>query len=351
MNNQKAIEKIICDNNILIENIKNEMNNNSVKMNNAIKDIVFVLKFKEENEKKEQYYNKVCDIICNLSNQINNCSNVLEISNLRKKLNYYTGKLKKELEIKNIDTLLFDNAIINYRNSISKYLRFIRRHNNIEFIISLNDNYENLTNDELNILKRLIKKEQSYNMRNLKNNSTNDNKVVDKNENIQMNKNVNIEKITKEKIVPNMKKEIQEIKISNLSLNEKNVTELRRFMINKHLNEVVANFSESYKFIKLKSYDESILCNSFTLVRNIPSIIKNKLLILKMKKENEFDDRELNGFIEYNRRKNSIRLALKEILNPRYRNSVNALILRDNSYCSLWLKSHYYYDKNKILNK
>jgi hypothetical protein len=86
-------------------------------------------------------------------------------------------------------------------------------------------------------------------------------------------------------------------------------------------------------------------------VKNIPLYLENKKIIRKMEKDNISNEKELDGYIRYNKKRNSIKLALKEIISSKYRNSINALSLKDNSYRSLWLKNHNYFDYSKSLSK
>ena len=117
----------------------------------------------------------------------------------------------------------------------------------------------------------------------------------------------------------------------------------------KNIEEKIIHYDKKYKLKNLNNYcDDSVFLNSCSLVKNIPLYIKNKKIIKQMEKDNLNNNKEFNGFIEYNKRRNSIKLALKEIVNSKYRDSTVALVLRDNRYCSLWLKNHHYYDHNSL---
>ena len=94
------------------------------------------------------------------------------------------------------------------------------------------------------------------------------------------------------------------------------------------LNEKLGEINRFYRLNTLPTYDGGVGTNVLKLVRNIPNYLKNKGILSSInKKNNYFDDKVLDAFIEYNKRRNSIRLSLKEILNPKYIPAVHEAIL------------------------
>ena len=167
-----------------------------------------------------------------------------------------------------------------------------------------------MNEEELLYLKKSIRKEQNYNRRNLIDNNS-------------------------------------PIKVSNLNItyNINGVIEH-----NNLLNNSIKNFKEKHKLNKLPEYDKSVGANIFTLVKNIPNYLKNKKIISKLEKENESnDDKVFSGIVEFNKKRNSIRITLKEIINPKYRDTIESLYLRNDAYCGYWIKNCY--SSNRLIKK
>ena len=64
--------------------------------------------------------------------------------------------------------------------------------------------------------------------------------------------------------------------------------------------------------------------------------------------------KDLKGYIEYHKARNSVLLALKAILVKTYRESESRRRLEDDHYCKRWIADHFYSDelekeKNKSL--
>lgn len=347
MNNSKRIEKIVSNNNILIENVRLELATNIKELENSLNNYLSLLKLFVEDDKKINKYNKICKQLNDLACGINNSNDLNKIIEQRNKFNYYFNRLKKELLQKDFKVNLLQEKTNNYRKSVAKYIRYIKRQENIDKIKKLNSNYKALSDDEKNLLKRLIKNENNYNYRNLK--RINNNNIYNKKNTISSNDiGKIIENFEKDRSNSEEKKDLQ---IKNLFINNQKIVNICSYDVIKSIEEKVIIYDNKYKLNSLRCYYNSgFFLNSCVLVKNIPSYLKNKKIIKKMKEENVSNERELNGFIEYNRRRNSIKLALKEIFNQKYRNSTLALYLRDNKYCSIWLRKHNYYS-NKTLSK
>lgn len=301
MNNQERINKITDGNNILINKSYEELEKSSYYFRRSVERISDELKFDNDEKKSE-----IKELLLSLSEEINNSYSIEEIDELRKKINYLINKVKKEIEKKDINIIPVDNfveATTNFRKSIAKNIRYLKRVNNIEMIESLNSNYDNLNEEELKTLKKLIKREQNYNHKNL-----------------------------------NPVKKEENIKISNLKVNQKVLD------LNTHnkINENVNKIRQVYKLNRLPEYDNSFGANVITFVKSIPTYIKNKKIISSIDLEDtELDEKTLNGFVEYSKKRNSIRLTLKEIVKPKYRKSIESLYLRNDNYCSYWIKNIY----------
>ena len=314
MKNQIRIDKIKENNNNLIKKVKEEINETSTPFLQSVEKVVEEIKEHASDEKKKENFNKAKELLFSLSNEINNSDNLDKIIELRKKLNSNITKIRKELEKKEFITFEFnrfkDNTI-KYRNSIAKNVRFLKREKNINEIERLNSNYDSLSSEELVEFKKLLRREQNYNSKNL----------------------------------VKYKKEEQKrdfFKVSNLEVNKKKTEDLIEVFNQSKLNESINDIKSFYKLKKLPSYDGGVRENTIAFFKSIPNILKNKSILSSINKENElFDDQLLEGFVEYNKRRNSIKLTLKGILNPKYRNNLELLYLRDDMYCSYWIKNCY----------
>ena len=138
-------------------------------MAQSIDNISFILQFDKINSKKEASIARAQELILTLSEEIINAEDIEEIKNIRKKLNYYINKVKKELKKRGIsehELASFESNTDCLRKEISKYIRFLKRDDNIAKIDSYISNEENISHDEAKDLKRMILNEKRYNKRN-----------------------------------------------------------------------------------------------------------------------------------------------------------------------------------------
>ena len=110
--------------------------------------------------------NKAHNLIINLINEIVNSNNPDKIANIRKKLNYYINKIKREMIKRQLDEekiSKYSEEVKTIRNHISKYIRFLKRQEKIEEIKKLSKNYQELSSDEQKIMQKMISLELKYN--------------------------------------------------------------------------------------------------------------------------------------------------------------------------------------------
>ena len=314
MNNEEKILKIKEDNSTLLKNVKEELNSNSDSFKTSIDTLSGEVKLNKISEVKE--------LINTLTIEIDNASDIETIMELRKKLNYFINKIKKELEKREIVSNTveeFKNKTVDYRKSIAKEIRYLKRIKNIEEIERLNASADILSEEGLLNLKKMIRREQNYNNKNLKPSKP-------------------------------VKKE-NTLKIKNIKVNKTNTTKLIE-QNSKSINESLSEISTFYKLNKLPEYDKGVGANVFTLVKNIPSYLRNKKILSSIDTENEvFDKKVLKGFVEFNKKRNSIRLTLREIISPKYKSSIESLYLKSDYYCSYWIKNCYNMSYSKSLTK
>ena len=160
MMNNKINEKIIKINNEHNELI-NLAHENIIKSNKGfnenIAQVMQLLNADETYVKKYTTLINVQDLITDLTEQIINTND--KVIKLRRKLNSYIRKIKEELENRNVSSSLIENfqAKSNYlRKDIARFIRYKKRESNIELIHDLYSRYDNLSIEELELLKNSL---------------------------------------------------------------------------------------------------------------------------------------------------------------------------------------------------
>lgn len=318
MDNNKRIEKIIDDNKVLVNNAKIGILNSKTKLVRDLQYCFFAIKFNEKNSKKIERFEREQAYILDSINKIPEEDNLDRIIELRKKMNYYLSKMKKELELKTSSESLienYQNSLNQYRKDVARYVRFLKRNNNINEMQALNNNISNLTDEEKLNLKKIIRREQNYNCKNLK--IGNINKLCC---------NLSIKK-----------DESTRIKVVSGLIEKENKT------IGEFLDEKIETYKSKYHLREIHNY-ELFEKNGLKLVKNLPSYLKNKKVIKQMEKDCALFNRgkDFRGFIEYHRQRNSISSAVKAVVYKPYRESKKRRLIEDDKFCREWIERHYY---------
>ena len=153
----------------LLELVKDKLIKENGLFNCNTKNIIEVLKRDSQMVKKFEAVVKAQQLIAEYTEKIKNSTNVDEIIELRKELNKCINKVKKEMINRGFNEIQIESYcedIKNYRKTISEKLRYLKRENKISEIEYLN-NKEDLTEEELIRLKKLVKNELLYGKRNL----------------------------------------------------------------------------------------------------------------------------------------------------------------------------------------
>ena len=310
----KKIDIIIEERKELLEYTKNNLKQNGLNLIQHIDIIEQVLNKDEENINK--YYNilKTKDMIKKLSQEIINCDSMEQITKLRKKLNYYLNKVKKEIQSRNLtnkESQEYYNKTNYLRKDISKYLRFMKRENNLNQIVSLQLK-ENLTKEEQDKLKYLIKLEHSYNRKYLKNHRNPRVKLDDYRKS-------SIKKRNFDGMIDYHKKDLN---TSSSSLEKVSIERgsTKSFMENNHtyasfddyLCSRIEEYESRYNIRKPNDYNNGFKENVMNFFKNIPIYKKNKKNI-KLVEQNNIENNELLGFIAYVKNSNSLTEGLKSI--------------------------------------
>ncbi len=335
INNIKETEKY------LLEMVKEEINRQNSILNFNIQEIIKTIDYNRENNKKYEATLNAQVLIKELTEQIAKSNDIDEIKAIRNKLNYYINKVKTVIKERNISeeeyNKYYENAT-NLRKSIAKYIRFLKREDNISEIERLH-NKEDLTDEEELLLKKKIKLETNYGRRN-------SNVTTTKKEEIKKeNNDSSLEKLLKQL---GRSEEKIDRKPLNLNLNiepkkeiiptEVDIEKFKKSIINHRVNVIGYDnvdsfllertdvFSGRYQIKKNNKYDGCLVHNIANFIKNVPNFIHNKGRIKMMERDCSIYDRspEFIGFIEYTRYSNSIKKNISKL----FENST----LRKNEY-------------------
>lgn len=145
--------------------------------NDNIRNLIRVLGYDSSMTKRHLAIIRAQELIEKYINDIINATSVEEIVRIRKSLNYYINKIKKEIVLRHIAADKYDEYVSNItdlRKGIVDYVRFLKRERKISEMEYLN-NKPDLTSDEDLRLRELLRNESYYYKRNI-------NKPADKKE-------------------------------------------------------------------------------------------------------------------------------------------------------------------------
>ena len=313
MNNMdEKITKIDHDHNELITQAKNSLLDNNKTFINDINEVGNTLKL-DDTDKRYNTLLQVKELINNLTKEILETKNEEEIIKLRKKLNYYIGKVRKELEKRNItqnDYQKYIDSTNNFRKEVSRYLRYEKRNSNI---LKLNDDYEKidtLSKDELKDFKRRVNLENNYNKRNL---------------------------VAKEEI-----KEEKPIKPVNTHFYFENFKNIDEYVLSK-----INMFNNQYHIEPANAYHNKTFKNLRIFFKNIPVYRYNKSKVNTMMRDvYYYRGGELVGYLEYVKEHNSLFKVFAKVLNRAVIDNDIDIYSTNNPYALKWIKD--YCDKNKL---
>lgn len=405
--NKERIEIIKEERYELLKEVRESINNGNDAVIENAESIIEALDYDEKNIKKYEALKEAQTLIESLTKEIANAKTKEEIETLRKKLNYYINKVKNEAKKRNIDYSEYYENVTNIRKNISKYIRFIKRRDQIEELEKINEKYYELDKESQKKLSHQISSARNYNTRIIKEKMMQNSVVLENNNLVQeelkrdievspielvsdsedknesmtderehhdvdfvlvgyKNENLNVDDLvedqsdnkavsiinnideepTKAMIVLNRKKDNSERKKSLYFQIEDEYASDEEFVTAK-----VDEFGQRYKISEAYEYNNSIGKNMISFVKNIPIYNANKRKIKRMMCEYTLFHRsdDLGIYIEYIRKDNSIIEGLRKIFNK------SSLYNRENEYlnnherCVNWILS-FVKENNIILN-
>ena len=329
-NNISRIDVIKQERKEMLEEVRESVQCENKNVFDNIEDILEVIKSDEQSVKKYEALKSAQELICKLTEEIVNATSKEEIDNIRKKLNYYINKIKKEALKRNIDYIKCNESITNMRKDISKYIRLLKKQNEIDEIKLINNNYELLTEDDKKKLARQISNSRNYNKRMIREKS---NPVCDK---------VEIE----ESNIPIEDKSLEETK-KNSGLDESTIVPKRQSILrlpryesdDEFISQRVNDFNSRYKLKETHEYSNSVGKNIFNFIRNLPIYAANKKAVKKIVFDYSIFYRgdDLGIYLEYVKRNNSIAEGIKGIFGKSSLYTKENIHLDNHDRCVQWI--------------
>ncbi|MBR5370546.1 MAG: hypothetical protein IK137_04515 [Bacilli bacterium] len=326
------IEKIKSNHIELIEKVRDNILENKESVSNSITEVINIIDFDEKSVKKKDATLKAQELITTLTEQILAAKTPEEVFELRKKLNYYINKIKAELKNRNIDEKYlndYQEKITYLRKDIAKYIRFLKREDNIVEIDKLYSNYENLNKEEMVTLKKALTREINYNRRNLK--EPQEKKIV------KETKKVPLTNIFEEVIYDSEQQEETPRRPGN-QIPTDNKENVEFSDVEEYLTNAVEKYKSKYNIKSTHDYSKKGLRKNIShFFKNIPNYIHNKKAIKHMQRDfcRYYSGSDLGSYIEYLIQRNSISKGLQCILSKSqlYRN----YNLVEEDKCAVWL--------------
>jgi len=340
----------------LLELVKDKIHENNQIFNNHITEIVDLLNYDSKMVKKYEAVVNAQEQIKELANQIKNANNVEEIVEIRKKLNYFINKVKKEMKQRGISEDIYnkycENAT-NLRKSISEDVRYLKRENKINEIERLNDNIADLTEEDSKRLEKLIKNELSYGKRCISNYNIEkiDLSLNEKNElreNEDISEEVQKNSTLKEELDNFFSRSNKKIMDSNLT-NESNGfsprVKIKDFdkkaysTVYDYLDEQVDVFNQRYKIVQPKKYTKNPIKNLKIYTKNIPILLYNKEKVRFMMRDYSYYHKksELMGYSEYIKRNSSLLYNLKKSIKGNSLDDKREYYAQEHKKCIYWI--------------
>lgn len=336
MNNKvdSRIQKIKSERENLLKMVRASILEHKERFAEKINEVVSTLKEDEESVKKYEAMVRAQELIASLTEEILAAKTVEDIINIRKRLNYYISKIKAELKKREVDQAVLDEyqekATV-LRKEIAKYIRVLKRENNLSEIDRLYGNYDNLSLEEMEALKKSLRREVSYNTRNI---------------NGPKKKEITPIIVAEEEVtptepqtglvgivggIPQLPYEFEPFR----SIDDVEYEEVGGF-----LAERVESLTEQYGIADTRDYfGHGVVSNVFSFLCNIPRYVHNKKAIKAMEKDYFMYYRggDLVSYMEYLKQRNSIRQGLKCIFNRSYLFSEEGRYLNDHEECCWWI--------------
>ena len=381
----ERISKIKQERHDLLTIVSDSIRNNGRIVSTDIKSISELLDYDEKCVKKYEAIVNAQNLIVSLTQEIVMANSEEEIINLRKKLNYYINKVKAELKKRNISEEYINKYcenVSNLRKDIAKYVRYLKRENNISEIDNLYHNYDTLTEEDKTKFKKMLSNEVRYNHRNLnptpqvkKSRPKKEEKIVEIINEENNNQNDMVEITPQSKVAEPIeendinefaafapavkpKEDIDEFDLTGIIPKKKPEEKMTLRVVSsidevneddvKYLNVKIQSFDRQYRIQIPYSYDEPFLTRVAHMLKNIPLYKANQKGIKTIESDihKYYGGSDLISYLAYLNKINSIKHGLKSIFNRTYLHSEENRLLNSHEKCAEWLLD--YCKKNSL---
>lgn len=341
----EKIEKINNERILMLNMVKNRIAEDNMFLSLSLDKVVSILNLDEQNIKEYTSINKAKLLIFELTEQIAMTTTLEDVIKLRKKINYYINKIKKELVRRNVSTEILDEMFCNVtflRKNISMYIRFLRKDSTLKEILALYENVNDLSSNDVLRLKKLATNELNYNKRNLKSMENNQKGKLKKTEKGSLSLEskedddaFDIDKL-KQFLVSLGNSELKSDESSHMS---QNLVQSETYLLSQ-----VSQYFLKYNFADLISYENNIFKNFVILLRNIKKYNWNqKVLKCADRDYNVFyHGEDFAGFIAYSKKRNSLITALAIIFACSHLSKREIECLNNHNLCQEWIREFYF---------
>ena len=358
------INKIRSERYELLSFVSDSIKNNGKIVFSDIKSVMDVIDYDEKCVKRYEAIVKAQNLIVSLTEEITFANSEIEITSLRKKLNYYINKVKNELKKRNVSEEYinkYSESTSYLRKDIAKYIRILKRENNLLKINDIYANYDKLTEEEKIEFKKSLSRESRYNHRNLnsKESKKRENKIVsNKEETNNMNiyqsmlAEINSQEPTAidsqiedmqiyQEMIPKPKTENRVLRVVE-SIKDVNYEDIQ------YLDLKIKSYDRQYNIHTLYDYNKSFIKRVCSMLKNIPLYKENKKNIKTMESDSQkyYGGSDLISYIAYLTRINSIKHGLKSVFDKSYLYKEETKLLNDHEKCAEWLLD--YCNKNSL---
>ena len=325
MNIYEKINTINEERNYLISSAVDAVLNNKMRLRTEIRSVINIIKTDNEACNKSIELAKAQNIIDDVIDEIVNSNSKEDIIKLRNRLNYYINKIKnimKQRGMSEKDIEDYSQKVTDVRKSISKYLRFVKRNENIEtidFYLALG---KKLTKPDINMLKKTVQLEYNYNKRCLRPPKP---KKVIKNEedSLYLNFIDDIDYVTE--------------KDGDYTVNVVKSNNESKAIVD-YLDSQVNHYDSVYNVLSTHEYNGNIFENISALFKNIPIYKNNTKVVNYMETDFKYHGApDLQGYIDYIKKHNSIKYGLKQIISKTKIHTNAEKYLNTHQECINWI--------------